>query len=91
MEAEQSVFRLANELQVKEKELAVASHKASGVLKEVTAKAQAAEQVREDGEKLVEEGEHRCEQLKLLLSAGEAAGAEGQRQSSAHRRRDRSR
>lgn len=46
MEAEQSVSQLSEQLVVKEQELAVASQRANEVLQEVTAKAQAAEQVR---------------------------------------------
>lgn len=46
MEAEQSVSQLSEELVMKEQELAVASQKSDEVLKEVTAKAQAAEKVR---------------------------------------------
>lgn len=45
MEAEQSVSQLSDQLLVKEQELAVASQRAGEVLQEVTAKAQAAEQV----------------------------------------------
>ena len=46
MEAELSVSQLSKDLVVKERELAVASQKADGVLQEVTVKAKAAEKVR---------------------------------------------
>lgn len=47
MEAEKAVSQLSDELLVKEKELAVASQRADEVLREVMAKAQAAEKVAE--------------------------------------------
>ena len=57
MEAEVSVSQLSKDLVVKERELAVASQKADGVLQEVTVKAQAAEKVRWI---FLQERKHRC-------------------------------
>uniref|UniRef100_A0A8C5FSB6 AAA+ ATPase domain-containing protein n=1 Tax=Gadus morhua TaxID=8049 RepID=A0A8C5FSB6_GADMO len=87
MEAEVSVSQLSKDLVVKERELAVASQKADGVLQEVTVKAQAAEKVKQQVQKvkdkaqaIVEEigadksvAETKLEAAKPALAAAEAA------------------
>ena len=72
LEASTSVDQLAKDLVVKEKELAVASVEAAKVLKEVTAKAQAAEQVKAGVQKVKD----RAQGVADVISADKAI-AEG--------------
>ncbi|KAM6971581.1 LOW QUALITY PROTEIN: dynein axonemal heavy chain 8-like [Tautogolabrus adspersus] len=71
MEAEQSVSQLSEELVVKEQELAVASRRADEVLQEVTAKAQAAEKVKQQVQKVKDKAQLIVDEIEADKAAAE--------------------
>ncbi|XP_059182778.1 dynein axonemal heavy chain 5 [Centropristis striata] len=72
MEAEQSVSQLSDELLVKEQELAVASQRAEEVLREVTAKAQAAEKVKQQVQKVKDKAQLIVDEIEADKTAAES-------------------
>ncbi|XP_069368231.1 dynein axonemal heavy chain 5 isoform X1 [Paralichthys olivaceus] len=72
MEAEQSVSQLSEELVVKEQELAVASQRADEVLLEVTAKAQAAEKVKQQVQKVKDKAQVIVDEIEVDKTAAES-------------------
>uniref|UniRef100_A0A3B5BDK3 AAA+ ATPase domain-containing protein n=1 Tax=Stegastes partitus TaxID=144197 RepID=A0A3B5BDK3_9TELE len=72
MEAEQEVSRLSDQLLLKEQELAVASRRAEGVLQEVTAKAQAAEKVKQQVQKVKDKAQLIVDEIEADRTAAES-------------------
>uniref|UniRef100_A0A3P8WNT4 AAA+ ATPase domain-containing protein n=1 Tax=Cynoglossus semilaevis TaxID=244447 RepID=A0A3P8WNT4_CYNSE len=72
MEAEQSVSQLSEQLVVKEQELAVASTRADEVLQEVTAKAHAAEKVKQQVQKVKDKAQLIVDEIEADKSAAES-------------------
>ncbi|XP_061590629.1 dynein axonemal heavy chain 5-like [Cololabis saira] len=71
MEAEGSVSQLSEELVVKEQELAVATVKAEKVLQEVTAKAEAAQEVKQQVQKVKDKAQLIVDEIEVDKAAAE--------------------